>query len=370
MLQRSGTETRSETAVPRTAASRLEARKNDHIDVVLSGAARPRVSTGLEHVVFEHCALPEIALADIDLSTRFLGRPLAAPLLISSMTGGPARAETLNRRLAEAAQALGIAFAVGSQRIALERGASAGLGSELRRIAPDIPIFANFGAVQLGLGYGPDEALRAVEMVGADALILHFNPLQEALQPEGDRDWSNILKRIEALVPALGVPVIAKEVGSGISVPAARQLVYAGVAAIDIAGAGGTSWALVESARAAAQDNARAARVAATFAGWGIPTAQAIAELAAAGLGVPIIGSGGIGDGLDVARAIRLGANLAGQAAAVLPAALQSTEAALDHFTSIIEELRIACFCTGSRNLDDLARASLVPHPSTFARDL
>jgi isopentenyl-diphosphate delta-isomerase len=274
------------------------------------------------------------------------------------MTGGPARASGINRHLAEACEALRLPLAVGSQRVAIEAGEAGGLGSELRRLAPSVPLLANLGAAQLNTGFGAEEARRAVEMIGADALILHLNPLQEAVQPEGDRDWRGLLPRIEALARALSVPLVAKEVGAGLSGAVARALWDAGVQILDVAGAGGTSWALVEAERATSP---RQAAVARAFADWGIPTALAIAEVRAACPGAVVIGSGGIRDGLDVARAIRLGADLAGQAAGVVQAATRSAEAVADHFETVIAQLRVACFCTGSRDLAALRTAALQP---------
>ncbi|OYY81794.1 MAG: type 2 isopentenyl-diphosphate Delta-isomerase, partial [Rhizobiales bacterium 35-66-30] len=256
-----------------------------------------------------------------------------------------------------AAQHLRIALGVGSQRVVLEGGAAAGLDSGLRRIAPNIALFANLGAAQLACGYGLDEARRAVDMVEADALILHLNPLQEAIQAGGDRDWRGLLERIGVLARTLPAPVIVKEVGFGISADLARRLVDNGVAAIDVAGAGGTNWALVEGERGTGAQRA----VAAAFAGWGIPTARALAEVRAACPQVPLIASGGLKDGVDVAKAIRLGADLAGQAAGVLSSAVLSSEAVVAHFEVIIAQLRIACFCTGSRDLAALRTARLLP---------
>lgn len=302
-------------------------------------------------------ALPEIDMAAIDLATGFLGRRIGAPLLVSAMTGGPARAALINRNLALACQALRLPLAVGSQRVAIETGAAAGLGAELRSLAPDIPLLANFGAAQLNLGFGAVEARRAVEMIGADALVIHLNPLQEAVQPEGDRDWRGLLGRIEALARALHVPVIAKEVGCGISAAVARRLVDAGVAVIDVAGAGGTSWAAVEAERATTPEQAAIARA---FSDWGLPTAQAIAEVRAACPDAVIVGSGGVRDGLDVARAIRLGADVVGQASRILEAATLSPEAVVTHLEVVIAQLRVACFCTGSANLAALRRAPLI----------
>ena len=334
----------------------LSDRKNQHLDIVLGGRGRGLARSGLEDVTFVHVALPELHMDEIDLSLHFLGRRIAAPLLVSSMTGGPARAAAINRHLAEACEALGLPLAVGSQRVAIEAGEAGGLGTELRRLAPSVPLLANFGAAQLNTGFGLEEAQRAVEMIGADALIIHLNPLQEAVQPEGDRDWRGLLGRIEALARALPVPLVAKEVGAGLSGAVARRLWNAGVGILDVAGAGGTSWAAVEAERA---QNARQAAVARAFADWGIPTAQAIVEVRASCPQAVVIGSGGIRDGLDAARAIRLGADLAGQASGLLEAATQSAEAVAEHFGTVIAQLRVACFCTGSRDLAALRVAAL-----------
>lgn len=336
----------------------LISRKNDHLDIVLDPSrATSAASTGFDAFVFEHCAIPELHLDDIDLHANMFGRRLQAPLLISSMTGGAARATTINANLAEAAQRLGIAMAVGSQRIALETAGDQGLTGQLRQLAPDILLLANFGAAQLVRGYGLDEARRAVEMIDADALIVHLNPLQEAVQPGGDRGWRGVLKAIEALAGSLTVPVVIKEVGAGISGRVARQLVDAGVAAIDVAGAGGTSWAAVEAERAASEHEREIARA---FANWGIPTAAALRAVRHACPTTPLIASGGIRDGVEVAKAIRLGADLVGQAAGVLQAALHSSDAVEAHFRVLIEQLRIACFCTGSADLASLRQAPLL----------
>ena len=332
-------------------------RKQDHIAVVLSGGGRsPRTTTGLEHVRFEHCALPEMALSDVGLSTVFLGRRLSAPLHISSMTGGPRQAGLINARLAEAAQEVGIALAVGSQRVALESNASEGFDRSLRRLAPDVAIYANFGAAQLTLGYTSDHARRAIDMIEADGLIIHLNPLQEAVQSGGDTNWTGTLSGLERLVRAMPVPIIVKEVGFGLSASIVRKLADCGVAAIDVAGCGGTNWALVEAKRT---DRPEQAAVASGFGDWGIPTAQAISRARAA-VGLPIIGSGGIESGVDVAKAIRLGADLVGLAAKLLPAAVVSTDAVVVMLRVAIAQLRIVCFCTGSRDLNSLKSAALL----------
>ncbi|MBK4989987.1 type 2 isopentenyl-diphosphate Delta-isomerase [Pseudomonas sp. S36] len=339
--------------------SPLSQRKDDHLDIALAtSSASHGVDPGWSALRFEHCALPEMALDDVDLGTQLFGMPLRAPLLISSMTGGAERARFINHHLAEAAQALGVAMGVGSQRVSLRTGHDQGLTSELRRLAPDAPLLANLGAAQLREPDGLDLARRAVDSLQANALIIHLNPLQEAVQPEGDRNWQGVLAHIEHLCRHLPAPVVIKEVGAGISPAVARQLSDAGVAMIDVAGAGGTSWAAVEAERT---QNAADHAVAMAFSGWGIPTAQSLLTVHRAVPGIGLIASGGVRDGVDVAKAIRLGADLVGQAAGVLTAAMASTEAVVTHFDVIIRQLRIACFCTGSQNLAQLRRARLVP---------
>ena len=332
-------------------------RKDEHLDVILAGRAAHALDNGFAEVRFVHEALPDLDHGKIDLGVDFLGRRLKAPLLISSMTGGPSRAEAINARLAEAAQQLGIALAVGSQRAALDaEGDTPGLDMALRLKAPDTPILANIGAAQLTRGFGVDEARRVLDMIAADALIVHLNPLQEACQPEGDRDWWGVGAALEALVKALDAPVVVKETGAGLSAATAKRLLAMGVAAVDVAGAGGSNWATVEGERADGEaDKAHAA----AFADWGIPTARALAEVRAACPKATIIGSGGIRDGVEAAKALRLGADVVGQAAGVLTAATVSTEAVIEHFQIIIRQMRTVCFCTGSANLTALRRAPL-----------
>jgi isopentenyl-diphosphate delta-isomerase len=335
-------------------------RKRDHIDIVMSGVARHSAPAGFDDLSFLHNALPEVDFGSIDLSTRFLGKRLRLPFLASSMTGGPDVAERINRALAEAAQELGFAMGVGSQRISLTTADRHGLGPELRRIAPDIPIYGNLGAVQLVYGMGLEDARRAVDAVEADALILHLNPLQEALQPGGDRNWQGVEAAIESLARALPVPVIAKEVGSGISGVVARRLVACGVAAIDVAGAGGTSWAAVEGSRAGeGHAHSQTQSMGEIFRNWGIPTVRCLMDVHAACPDVPLIASGGIRHGLDAAKAIRLGAGLTGQAAALLGPAMAGTQAVIAHVEALATALRIACLATGSANLKALRAAPL-----------
>lgn len=337
--------------------SDIEQRKLDHIGIVMSGAAGHSSPAGFDDVRFVHNALPELDLDAIDLSVEFLGKTLRLPYLASSMTGGPNISDRINGAIAEAAQQLGFAMGVGSQRISLTTAGSHGLDKQLRRLAPDIPIYANLGAVQLVNGMGLEEARRAVDQIGADALILHFNPLQEALQAGGDCNWAGVEAATEKLANALSVPIIAKEVGSGISVAVARRLVACGVAAIDVAGAGGTSWAAVEGQRAS--DVAQQA-LGEIFRDWGIPTSRCLADVSAALPQTPLIASGGIRHGLDGAKAIRLGAALVGQAGALLPAALKGPEAVIAHVTGFSDALRLACFATGSKNAMALRAAPLL----------
>jgi len=332
----------------------LTKRKNDHLDIVLRNTTPASGSFARWH--FTHCALPELHLDQIDLRTRLFNRPMQAPFLISSMTGGAARALSINHHLAEAAQALGLALGVGSQRVALESDNNFGLTRDLRRIAPDIPLLANLGAAQILGEQGRRRAQNAVNMIEADALIVHLNPLQEALQRGGDRDWRGVLQAIAQLVKTLDVPVIVKEVGAGISPEVAQRLAEAGVSMIDIAGAGGTSWAAVEGERASTPQQ-RA--VAMAFADWGIPTDEALRTVRHRLPTMPLIASGGIRDGIDAAKALRLGADVVGQAAAVLSSALHSADAVVTHFETLIEQLRVACFCTGSANLRQLRLAPL-----------
>jgi len=331
-------------------------RKLDHVRINLEEDVRSRLTTGLERLRLTHCALPEIDLESVSTSCAFLGKPCAAPLLISSMTGGARGLGRVNRRLAEAAQATGIPMGVGSQRAALE---SAGLGSSfrVRDVAPDIPLLANLGAVQLNYGLGVDACREAVESIEADALILHLNPLQEALQPEGDTRWSGLLAAIEQVVRYLPVPVVAKEVGWGISAAVAARLSEIGVAAIDVAGAGGTSWSEVEKHRARTEAQRS---LAARFVAWGIPTVDSIRAVRSAAPEVAVIASGGVRDGIDVAKCVALGASLVGLAGPFLHAADRSTDDVIDAIGHLTATLRVAQFATGSAALADLRRPGVL----------
>jgi len=331
-------------------------RKADHIRINLEQDVQfPHLTNGFEHYHFMHQAVPELDLAEVNTRTQFLSKELRAPVLISSMTGGTEEAYTINRNLALAAQELGIAMGLGSQRAAIEHPDLAGT-FHVRDVAPDILLFANMGAVQLNYGYGVDQCRRAVDMAGADALILHLNVLQEAVQPEGDTNFAGLLSKIEQVCRALEVPVIAKEVGWGLSEQAARQLVSAGVQVLDVAGSGGTSWSQVEYHRAKTEFHAN---VAASFADWGIPTAYSVIYAHRAAPNVPVIASGGIRNGIEMAKAVALGADLAGLAGPFLKAAVESVDAVLEFFRLLERQLRVTMLCAGVSDIPALKQAPL-----------
>jgi isopentenyl-diphosphate delta-isomerase len=328
----------------------IDQRKADHIKINLEQDVRSALTTGLERYRFTHEALPELDLESVETSLRLFGKSLAAPMLISSMTGGTPEAETLNLRLAEAAQECRVAMGVGSQRAALEHPDQAKT-FQVRRVAPDILLFANLGAVQLNYGYGIDECRKAVNMIEADALILHFNPLQEAVQDAGDTNFADLSTKIEEVCKKIEVPVIAKEVGWGISARTARIFADCGVSAIDVAGAGGTSWSQVEMHRAP-DESTRA--LAATFVGWGIPTADSILNVRKAVPDMTIFASGGLKDGLDIAKCIALGATLGGMAGQFLKAAAVSTETMVEMIKLTKRQIEVTMFAAGAGTLESL----------------
>jgi len=331
-------------------------RKSDHIQINLERDVRSALTTGLEKYRFIHEALPELDLNRVDATLRLFGKTLSAPILISSMTGGTDRAGTINLRLAEAAQTVGVAMGVGSQRAALEHPELAAT-FQVRRVAPDILLFANLGATQLNSGYALDHCRRAVDMLQADALILHLNPLQEAVQAGGDVNFAGLAKKIEGICKKLEAPVIAKEVGWGISERTARLLAECGVAAIDVAGAGGTSWSQVEMHRAPDEFTRQ---LAATFVGWGIPTAESIQIVRKAAPNMTVFASGGLKDGLDIAKCIALGASLGGMAGQFLKAAAVSTESAVEMMKLTKRQIEVTMFACGATSLNELRQDKLV----------
>lgn len=332
------------------------ARKSEHIRINIERDVNAHVASGFDAYRFVHRALPEIDLAEVDTGVEFFGRRLNAPLLIACMTGGTPEAMTINRRLAEVAQRFGLAMGLGSGRVALE--APETLESFcVRAEAPDVLLFANLGAVQLNKGYDARDCMRLVELLQADALVLHLNPLQEALQPEGDTCFSGLIARIAEICRDVPFPVMVKEVGWGIGPAEVRALFDAGVSAVDVAGTGGTSWSEVERHRIAEPWRAR---VAATFNDWGIPTAEALVQAREAAPHRPLVASGGVRSGLEAAKAVALGADLVGIAGPFLRAADRGVEAASELAQEYLEGLRIAMFCTGARTLAELRAGRLL----------
>jgi isopentenyl-diphosphate Delta-isomerase len=334
----------------------ISSRKSSHIRINLEEDVRSGINTGLERFHFLHQALPELDLEKVDISVKVFGKRLNAPLLISSMTGGTAEAEVINQTLASAAEQTGIAMGVGSQRAAIEHAELADT-FRVRKEAPHALLFANLGAVQLNYGYGKEQCQQAVDMIEADALILHFNALQEAVQPEGDTRFAGLLAKVENVCRALSVPVIAKEVGWGFSDRAARQLMDAGVSAIDVAGAGGTSWSQVEMHRARDESQAR---LAAAFIDWGIPTADSIQYVRRVAPGLLVFASGGLRSGVDIAKSIALGATLGGMAGPFLKAAVQSLELTLQTIQEISKEIQVCMFAAGAGTIQALQGTPLV----------
>ncbi|CAG1016754.1 isopentenyl-diphosphate Delta-isomerase [Anaerolineales bacterium] len=340
-----------------TKVAPIDQRKSDHIRINLEEDVRSGLTSGLEKYRFAHEALPELDLNQVNPSLSLFDKRLAAPILISSMTGGTEEAGEINQRLAEAAQEVGIAMGVGSQRAALEHPEQTPTFSITRKVAPDILLFANLGAVQLNYGFGIDECRKAVDMIQADALILHLNPLQEAVQDAGDTNFAGLAKKIEEVCKKIEVPLIAKEVGWGISERTAKLLADCGVSAIDVAGAGGTSWSQVEMHRAPDEFTRQ---LAATFVGWGIPTADSILNVKKAIPDMTIFASGGLKDGLDIAKCIALGATLGGMAGQFLKAAAISTKKAVEVMKLTKRQIEVTMFNVGAGRLESLKAGKLV----------
>lgn len=324
--------------------NKVKNRKVEHLDICLEKDVESGY-TGFDEIRLVHNALPEIDFEEIDVGIKFLGKRLNFPIIIEGMTGGAQEAKKINRDIAEISQELGIGLGVGSQRRAIE---NEGLADTymVRDIAPDILLIANLGAVQLNYGYGIEECRKAVEMIDADALALHLNPLQEVIQPEGNKNFSNLIKKINEISKRLEYPVIVKETGCGISYEIAKRLK---VSAMDVSGLGGTSWGLVESYRG----DKRIREIGRTFSSWGIPTARSIREVSS--LKIPVIGSGGIRTGLDAAKAIALGAECVGIALPVLKAWNLNRKGGIREFLGkFILELKIAMFLTGAKDIKGL----------------
>lgn len=338
-----------------SAAPDLGTRKLKHVEACLNyPVSYSTRTTGLERFDLPYCALPETDLDRSDLSTTFLGKPLRAPFLIGAMTGGAALSGRINRHLAEAAEVLGVGLMLGSQRVMLEHPEA--LSSfAVRPYAPSALLVGNVGVAQLNRGYGAAELRRAVASVGADALALHTNPLQEAFQVGGDTNFRGLVRKLEALVPELPFPVLLKEVGHGLSGPVAEAVKDVGFAALDVAGAGGTSWAKVEAfVRYGELRHPELAE-------WGVPTAEALTQVRAVLPQTPLIASGGIRSGLDAAKALVLGAEVVAVAQPLLAPALESTAAVVAWLEAFFWELRVALHGAGAANLAELKRSVLTP---------
>ncbi len=330
-------------------------RKMDHIRICLEKDMESRQNP-FEDLVLVHRAMPEISEAEIDMSCSFLGIRLNAPLIINAMTGGHPDTKRINQNLAMAAQEMGIAIGVGSQRAALENPRLADTFSIVRDVAPDVPVIGNIGAVQL-IRSGPEVLERLAEMIDADAIAVHLNFLQESIQPEGDKDASGVIEAIK-LAASGHIPIIVKETGAGISREVASELVRARVKIIDISGVGGTSWSGVEVHRAAEAGDIESEQMGRLFWNWGIPTPVSIVECAR--FGAEVISSGGVRSGLDVAKSLALGASLGGTALPMLAPATESPQSVVKAMKSYLRALRISMFLTGCRNISELKRTPIV----------
>jgi len=326
--------------------NQIKNRKDQHIQLCLTKDVTSVLSNGFEKYNLAYNALPEIDFDEIDLSTIFFGKKLSYPFLLSAMTGGTQYGKKINKHLATAAQKLNVAMCVGSQR-AMLKDSSVTETFFVRDVAPDILLFANFGAIQLNYGYTAQDCQKLVDAIQADALVLHLNPLHEAVQPEGDRNFKNLAEKIKTVVEKLSVPVIVKEVGCGISGEVAQRLLKCGVAAIDVAGAGGTSFPVVEGYRANLDDPK-------LFGQLGISTADCIVDVRkTCGDNISIIASGGINNGIEAVKALALGADLVGFARPLLHAATQSSEGVEKKMLNLARELQIALFSMGAKGVQE-----------------
>ncbi len=341
-------------------AEKTRKRKADHIRIALKRNVEARkTTTGFEDIFLIHRALPEVDKDRIDLSTTVFNYKFSAPIIVSAITGGTHEAVKINAVIAEAVEELGLGMGVGSQRAALEDVKLEKTFKVARKKAPTAFLIANLGGVQFTREYTVKEAKKAVEMIGADALAIHLNPLQEAVQPEGETSFKGVLGRIGELAAELEKPVIVKETGAGIAAEEARKLEAAGVKAIDISGAGGTSFAAVEFYRAEGKENTFQRNLGDVFWDWGIPTAISIVEVVQ-NVKIPVIASGGLRSGLDVAKALALGSSLAGFAKPVLQAAVKGVEETKSMLNMFIEELRNAMFLTGSESVQALRKVPVI----------
>lgn len=347
-------------------ADQTEGRKAEHLHICLNENVQARqITTGFEDVSLVHRALPETDRDNIELSTTIFNHRLKAPLIVGAMTGGTEKAAKINAAVAEAVENLGLGMEVGSQRAAIEETKLEETFSITRKKAPTAFLVANIGGIQLVRDHSIKEAKKAVDMINADALAIHLNPLQEAIQPEGETNYKGVLAKIGEIAQELDVPVIVKETGAGMASEEAKMLKNVGVAGIDVAGAGGTSWAAVEYHRAKKKGDESRQRLGETFWDWGIPTAVSLVEVVQS-VDVPVIASGGIRSGVDVAKALALGASLTSLALPILRPALDGPEKVENKLQFIIEELRNTMFLLGAKSLSETSNISVVIVGKTF----
>lgn len=340
-------------------AEKTGKRKIDHIRICLNEKAQAKkATTGFEDIQLIHRALPEIDKTKINLTTTFLGKKFSAPIIVGAMTGGAPEATQINASIAEAVEKLGLGMGVGSQRAAIENKTLEETYKIARKKAPTAFLIANIGGVQLVHGYGAKEVKYVAEMIDADAVAIHLNALQEAVQPEGQTNFKGVLAKIGEVARELNVPVIVKETGCGISAEDAKMLEDAGVKAIDIGGVGGTSFAAVEYYRSHETEGAQHF-LGETFWDWGIPTAVSLVE-ASQTVKLPLIASGGIRSGTDITKALALNATIASISQPILQAAVKGTKQTESKLSDLIEELRNAMFLTGAQKISDLANTPVV----------
>jgi isopentenyl-diphosphate delta-isomerase len=340
-------------------AEETQRRKADHIRICLDENSQARkATTGFEDIHFIHKALPEINKQNIDPSTYFLNHKFSAPLVVGAITGGTAQAEKINATIAEAVEELQLGMGVGSQRAAIEDKSLMHTFAIARKKAPNAFLIANIGGVQLVHGYSIREAKKAIEMIDADAIAIHLNALQEAIQPEGQTNFEGILSKITDIAGELDKPVVVKETGTGIAAEEAKKLEAAGVKAIDVGGAGGTSFAAVEYYRTGKESQLQR-HLGEAFWDWGIPTATSIAEITQT-VKLPVIASGGIRNGSNIAKALALGAQLASLSQPILQTSIKGVKETESLLTLLIEELRNIMFLVGAINIEQLARIPVV----------
>lgn len=335
-------------------------RKADHIRIVLAHDVQAKqVTTGFENVSFIHRALPEVNRDEVELATTMLGHKFAAPVIVGAITGGTSTASRINATIAEVVEKLGLGMGVGSQRAAIEQKALSKTFSIARKKAPNAFLIANIGAVQLVNGFGVKEVRKALEMIDADAIALHLNPLQEAAQPEGQTAFNGVLSKIMEVANQVDKPVIVKETGAGIGAEDARRLEDAGAACIDVSGAGGTSWAAVESYRSKEMSKELTRKLGNVFWDWGIPTAQSLVEVTQT-VNIPVIASGGLRDGVDAAKSLSLGAGLVSLSQPILRSAITGVTATENALLLMMEELKNAMFLVGAKSVEGLKKVPLL----------